>query len=58
MVTSGAFTLRDHRPYERIVLVRNPRYYDAPLVGLDELTFLPVVDGTTVMNLYKAGEPQ
>src|SRR5262245_12737897 len=55
IVTSGAFTLRDHRPYERIVLVRNPRYYDASLVGLEELTFLPVVDGTTVMNLYKAG---
>ena len=41
---------------ERLVLVRNPRYYDASLVGLDELTFLPVVDGTTVMNLYKTGE--
>jgi oligopeptide transport system substrate-binding protein len=56
MVTSGAFTLRDYRPYERIVLVRNPRYYDASLVGLEELTFLPVSDGTTVMNLYKVGE--
>jgi ABC-type oligopeptide transport system substrate-binding subunit len=56
MVTSGAFTLRDYRPYERIVLGRNPHYYDAPLVSLEELVFLPVVDGTTVMNLYKAGE--
>jgi ABC-type oligopeptide transport system substrate-binding subunit len=56
IVTSGAFTLRDHRPYERIELVRNPRYYDAALVSLEELTFLPVVDGTTVMNLYRAGE--
>ena len=48
--------MRDHRPYERIVLARNPRYYDASLVGLDELTFLPITDGTTVMNLYKAGQ--
>jgi ABC-type oligopeptide transport system substrate-binding subunit len=56
IVTSGAFTLREYRPYERIVLVRNPRYYDASLVSLDELIFLPVVDGTTVMNLYKAGD--
>jgi oligopeptide transport system substrate-binding protein len=38
------------------VLARNPNYYDASLVGLDELTFLPVVDGTTVLNLYKAGK--
>jgi ABC-type oligopeptide transport system substrate-binding subunit len=56
IVTSGPFTLRERRPYERIVLIRNPHYYDASLVGLDELTFLPVVEGTTVMNLYKTGE--
>lgn len=56
IVTSGPFTLRDHRRYERVLLVRNPEYYDAHLVGLRELTFLPVVDGTTVMNLYKAGD--
>src|SRR6266545_3108455 len=56
IVTSGAFTLREYRPYERIVLMRNPHYYDASLVELDELTFLPVVDGTAVMNLYKTGE--
>jgi oligopeptide transport system substrate-binding protein len=56
IVTSGPFELTEHRPYERIVLTRNPRYYDASLVGLDELTFLPVVNGTTVMNLYKTGE--
>jgi len=34
---------------------RNPRYYDAHMVGLDELTFLPVVDGTTAVNLYRSG---
>jgi ABC-type oligopeptide transport system substrate-binding subunit len=56
IVTSGAFTLREYRPYERITLVRNPSYYDAALVSLEELTFLPVADGTTVMNLYKIGE--
>ena len=56
IVTSGPFTLQEHRPYQRIVLARNAHYYDAALVGLDELTFLPVVDGTTVMNLYKTGE--
>ena len=29
---------------------------NSALVRLEELIFLPVVDGTTVMNLYKAGE--
>jgi ABC-type oligopeptide transport system substrate-binding subunit len=55
IVTSGPFTLRDYRRYERLVLVPNPRYYDAHLIRLQELTFLPIVDGTTVVNLYKAG---
>ncbi|HYZ85620.1 MAG TPA: peptide ABC transporter substrate-binding protein, partial [Bryobacteraceae bacterium] len=56
IVTSGPFVLRDYRRYERLVLVPNTRYYDAHLVGLKELVFLPVIDGTTVMNLYKAGD--
>lgn len=55
-VASGAFTLREYRRYDRIRLVPNPHYYDAHLVGLQELLFIPVVDGTAVMNLYKAGD--
>jgi oligopeptide transport system substrate-binding protein len=38
-VTSGAFTLKERRPYDRIVLERNPLYYDARQVALDELVF-------------------
>jgi oligopeptide transport system substrate-binding protein len=56
IVTSGPFTLKEHRRYQRLVLVPNLRYYDAHLVGLQELVFLPVIDGTTVMNLYKTGD--
>jgi oligopeptide transport system substrate-binding protein len=56
MVGSGPFLLRTWRRYERVSVARNPRYYDARLVGIDELDFLPVVDGTTMMNLYKSGE--
>jgi oligopeptide transport system substrate-binding protein len=54
IVTSGPFVLREWRPYDRLVVVRNPRYYDSALVGLDEIVFLPV-GGTTGLNLYKAG---
>jgi oligopeptide transport system substrate-binding protein len=56
IVTSGAFTLRERRRYDRIVVNRNPRYYEAGVVSLDEITFLPVPDATTGLNLYKAGE--
>jgi oligopeptide transport system substrate-binding protein len=54
IVTSGPFTLREWRPYDELVVVRNPRYYESALVGLDEIVFLPVGD-TTAVNLYKAG---
>ena len=56
MVTSGAFTLQERRPYERILIKRNPRYYESGLVALDEIIFLPVSDATTSLNLYKTGE--
>jgi ABC-type oligopeptide transport system substrate-binding subunit len=55
-VTSGAFTLRERRAYDRIVLARNPAYYyDARQVSLDELVFLVVTDSAPRLNLYKAG---
>ncbi|HWP43541.1 MAG TPA: peptide ABC transporter substrate-binding protein [Blastocatellia bacterium] len=56
MVTSGAFTLREWKPYDKIVLAKNPNYFEADLVALDEITVLPINDNTTSVNLYKAGE--
>ena len=56
MVSSGAFTLVEHRPYERIVVKRNPHYYESRFVRLDEIRFLPIPDATTSLNLYRTGE--
>ena len=56
IITSGAFTLKEWRPYDRIVVTRNPLYWDAATVKLDEIRFYPIEDQTTMMNLYKAGE--
>jgi ABC-type oligopeptide transport system substrate-binding subunit len=55
IVTSGAFMLREHRPADKTVLVRNPNYYESGLVALEEITFLSVVSGNTGANLYKTG---
>ena len=55
IVTSGAFTLQQHRPYDRVVLRKNPHYYEAGLVALQEIRFITVPDGTTCANLYRAG---
>ena len=56
MPSCGPFLLHEWKPYERIVLRKNPRYHAASRVHLDEIRFLPIVDGATGMNLYKAGD--
>jgi oligopeptide transport system substrate-binding protein len=56
MPSCGPFLLHEWKPYERIVLRRNPRYHAASRVHLNEIRFLPIVDGATGMNLYKAGD--
>ncbi|MEO8481073.1 MAG: peptide ABC transporter substrate-binding protein [Acidobacteriota bacterium] len=56
IVTSGAFTLQTWKPYDRLIVVRNPMFWDAARVKLDRITFYPMDDYTTMMNLYKAGD--
>jgi len=54
IVTSGPFLLKAWKPYDKVVVVKNPMYWDR--VILDQITFYAVEDLTTMMNLYKAGE--
>jgi oligopeptide transport system substrate-binding protein len=56
IVTSGAFKVDTWRPYDRLILARDPMNWDAARVKLDRITFYPLEDITTMMNLYKAGE--
>jgi oligopeptide transport system substrate-binding protein len=56
IVVSGPFYLQERRPHDRIFFRRNPAYYDAGSVRLEELCFLQVTDGVTNVNLFKAGE--
>jgi oligopeptide transport system substrate-binding protein len=56
IVTSGAFLLKQRSQYEQTVVVRNHGYYEAGLVRLEQIEFIPVADGVTTANLYRAGE--
>ncbi len=56
IVTCGPFKLKTWVPYDKIVLEKDPMYWDAANVKLDELYFYPILDNATVMNLYKVGE--
>ena len=56
IVTSGAFKLKEWSPYDQIVVEKNPNYWDASNVKLEQISFFPVEDQGTLMNLYKSGE--
>ncbi len=56
IVTCGPFKLASWKPYNELVVVRDPMYWDAANVKLDKISFYPLDDQTTMQNLYKAGD--
>jgi oligopeptide transport system substrate-binding protein len=56
IVVSGPFMVREWRRHEVITAVRNPRYYDANIVRIEELVFPIVADGPTTVKLYRSGD--
>ncbi len=56
IVTSGAFKVSINKPYDKLVVVRDPNYWDAANIKLDGIEFYPLDESTTMMNLYKAGK--
>lgn len=56
IVTCGAFKLKAWRPYNELVVERDPMYWDAANVHLDEIRFFVSTDNPTSLNLYKVGE--
>ncbi len=55
IVTSGAFKVAAHRPYDELDVVKDPNYWDAANVKLDGIEFFPLEEQTTMLNLYKSG---
>jgi len=55
MVSSGAFMLKSWQVNDRIVVVKNPNYWDAENVQLTQITYLPVENEDTDVNMYKSG---
>lgn len=55
IVSSGPFRLKEHRPYDAMVLEKDPNYWDAANVHLSGIEFYPIEENSTILNLYKAG---
>ena len=55
IVTCGAFRIKEYRPYDALIVERDPNYWDATNVHLNRIEFYPLEENSTIMNLYKAG---
>lgn len=58
MVTNGAFMLKQFVPNDRIILTKNPSYYDAANVALDGEMFYSLEDRGAALRRFMAGEIQ
>ena len=56
IVTCGPFKVKTWQPYDKLVVERDPMYWDAANVKLDEIHFYPMSDNPSIMNVYKVGE--
>jgi oligopeptide transport system substrate-binding protein len=56
IVTSGPFKIETWMPYDQLVVVRDPMYWDAEHVKLDRIIFYPVDQNHSIMTMYKVGQ--
>ncbi|CAM3903974.1 ABC transporter substrate-binding protein [Xenorhabdus thuongxuanensis] len=55
-IGNGAYTLKDWVVNERIVLMRNPQYWNDKETIIEKGIFLPIVSGVSDVNRYRSGE--
>ena len=56
MVSNGAYVLKDWVVNSKVVVEKNPRYWDAANVPLTRVVYLCVEDGNADLKLYQSGE--
>lgn len=56
MVTNGAYQLTSFTPNDKIILNKNPHYYDVDNVKIDVINWIPFEDRATCMRRFEAKE--
>ncbi|MHB9146094.1 MAG: peptide ABC transporter substrate-binding protein [Symbiobacteriia bacterium] len=56
MIYSGPFIVKDWTHESKMVLTKNPNYWDKDTVKIDEMDMVMVKDLNTPINMYEAGE--
>ncbi len=55
LVGNGAYKLKDWVVNERVVVERNPQYWDNAHTVINQVTFLPIPSEVTDVNRYRSG---
>jgi oligopeptide transport system substrate-binding protein len=55
-VYNGPFVVKEWKHEDRLILEKNPQYWDADSIKLDEVHIIVVPDGMTALALYESGE--
>ncbi|MDN0082823.1 peptide ABC transporter substrate-binding protein [Crenobacter sp. SG2305] len=56
MVSNGAFVLKDWQVNSKLIMEKNPKYWDVKNVQLTRVTYLPVEDENTDVKLFQSGQ--
>ncbi len=56
LVSNGPYMASEWRPNDHVRLVKNPRFYDASHVQIDEVVFYPTADDAAALKRFRAGE--
>jgi len=55
IVSNGPYTLKDWSVQQNIVLKKNPQYWNAAEVTIDQVVALPLNDKQTAVNMFRQG---
>ncbi|OHD73482.1 MAG: hypothetical protein A2177_13260 [Spirochaetes bacterium RBG_13_68_11] len=55
-VGNGPFVLKEHTPQDKIVVEKNPNYWDTKNVKIDQIVFYAAEDYATTYKMYVNGE--
>ena len=55
-VSNGAFMLTEYSSLDKLVMTKNPNYYDAANVKIDQVIYYIIADPTAVLVAYDNGE--
>jgi oligopeptide transport system substrate-binding protein len=56
IVTNGAYVLREWVPNDHILLVKNPHFYDAANVKIENVYYYPTQDFAAALKRFRGGE--